>query len=266
MLEDTKKIEKYPAIQCAMQDDIVKVCGDGIPQPSQLRTMQMEYVITAPLVFDQNGNSASIEKWGSEEAARRSLDTLIDCSACEDCEWCVGCQGCYRCERSYECFECELCSGCEGCSWCEGCSRCSYSLGCKQCEWCVGCSGCEQCSWCSGRKGSSGRAGTPPRIPVIKDIHRAVYAAASAPGALEMDDWHHKCGNRHCRGGWAVALAGDAGIKLELRYGTWLAAMAIYDASGHDINPCRFYDGNDAALVDMKRLAETEHGRGMGSE
>jgi hypothetical protein len=36
--------------------------------------------------------------------------------------------------------------------------------------------------------------------------------------------------------------------------------MLIYDASdpAFKINPARFYDGNDAALADMKRLAELE--------
>lgn len=98
---------------------------------------------------------------------------------------------------------------------------------------------------------------------MIENIHSAVYAAASAPGALEMGAWHI-CGNRHCRGGWTVALAGEAGRELERRYGTPMAAMMIYDASGYEINPCRFFDGNDAALADMKRLAEAELVRRTG--
>ena len=68
----------------------------------------------------------------------------------------------------------------------------------------------------------------------------------------------HTCENTHCRGGWAVALAGPAGKVLESFYNWELAAMMIYDASapGFKINPARFYDSNEDALADMKRLAE----------
>ena len=37
-----------------------------------------------------------------------------------------------------------------------------------------------------------------------------------------------------------------------------LAAMLIYRESGYPINPARFYDGNEASLADMRRLAEAE--------
>jgi len=55
-----------------------------------------------------------------------------------------------------------------------------------------------------------------------------------------------------------VTLAGKEGKKLEKFHGTALAAMLIYDASdpGYKINPGRFYDLNEDALADMKRLAE----------
>jgi hypothetical protein len=102
------------------------------------------------------------------------------------------------------------------------------------------------------------RAGPPP-IPVIPDIHRAIYAAASNPRALEMVDVH-RCKNTHCRGGWAVHLAGEAGYALEAFYNWELAAILIYDASDptYKINPARFYDSNEDALADMKRLAFPE--------
>ena len=93
-------------------------------------------------------------------------------------------------------------------------------------------------------------------VPVIPDIHKAIYAAASNPKALEMSSWH-KCEKTHCRAGWVVTLAGEAGRKLEARYDTLLAAMKIYDASDPQfkINPCRFFDTNEDALADMKKLA-----------
>ena len=58
-----------------------------------------------------------------------------------------------------------------------------------------------------------------------------------------------------------VTLAGKAGHDLEEFYNWELAAMLIYDASdpGFKINPARFYDENDVALADMKKLAEGAH-------
>ena len=72
-----------------------------------------------------------------------------------------------------------------------------------------------------------------------------------------MGAWH-SCETTHCRAGWVVHLAGEAGAALEKRFGTLLAAMKIYDASDPDyrINPCRFFDDNISALADMKALAE----------
>ena len=94
--------------------------------------------------------------------------------------------------------------------------------------------------------------------PIIQNIHAVVYAAASVPGALNMNNWH--CGTTHCRAGWVVTLAGEAGRILEGKIGTPAAAMAIYMAS----DPARweneplpdFYCSNSEALTDMKRMAE----------
>jgi hypothetical protein len=72
-----------------------------------------------------------------------------------------------------------------------------------------------------------------------------------------MQKWH-TCGTTHCRAGWVVHLAGDAGYALERFHNTALAAQIIYRESGYKINPCRFYDNNEDALADMKRLAEGE--------
>jgi hypothetical protein len=67
----------------------------------------------------------------------------------------------------------------------------------------------------------------------------------------------HICEKTHCRGGWAIALCGEAGLALQRFYNWELAAMLIYDASdpSFKISPARFYDDNDVALADMKRLA-----------
>jgi hypothetical protein len=95
-----------------------------------------------------------------------------------------------------------------------------------------------------------------PEIPVITDIHKAVYAAVTNPNHnLDMSDWH-SCETTHCRAGWIIHLAGKEGYALEERTDTVFAAMQIYKASGYEISPCRFFDSNEEALEDMKRLAE----------
>jgi len=96
-----------------------------------------------------------------------------------------------------------------------------------------------------------------PQIPVIEHLHQKLYAAVSQPDALDMTDWH-TCATTHCRAGWVVTLAGEAGEALEQFHDTMLAAMLIYDAScpEYRINPVRFHDSNEDAMADMKRLAE----------
>jgi hypothetical protein len=74
-----------------------------------------------------------------------------------------------------------------------------------------------------------------------------------------MSNWH-TCAKTHCRAGWIVTLAGEAGKALERFYDTPLAAMKIYDASSSlpPVSPVRFFEPNDAALADMARMAELE--------
>ena len=92
-------------------------------------------------------------------------------------------------------------------------------------------------------------------VPIIPDIHRAVYEAASKPDALNMGSWH-ACDTTHCRAGWIVALAGSGGKALEWAMGTPAAAAIIYFASDPKIERIPdFYASNEAALEDMKRLA-----------
>jgi hypothetical protein len=95
-------------------------------------------------------------------------------------------------------------------------------------------------------------------IPVIADIHQKVLEAASQPDALDMGAWH-TCDTTHCRAGWVVHLAGEAGRKLERQTSTLFAAMQIYAASSTvRVSPPRFYEQNEIALADMKRCAEEE--------
>jgi len=224
-------------------------------------------------ITDKNGNRASVEYFGSEEKAQATLDSLKNCkdctncsdcsgcsgcSYCSDCSGCSGCSGCSYCSYCSYCSDCSYCSCCSGCSGCSGCSDCSGCSGCSDCSGCSGCSYCSDCSGCSDcsdKKGDKGKA--PISVPVIPEIHKAVYAAASAPQALDMGTWH-TCETTHCRAGWVVKLAGPDGKALENRFNNELAAMMIYSASDpeYKINPCRFYDTNEAALEDMRKLAE----------
>jgi hypothetical protein len=73
-----------------------------------------------------------------------------------------------------------------------------------------------------------------------------------------MTDWH-TCDTTHCRAGWAVHLAGEAGAKLERQTSTLFAAMQIYKASSPiSVSPVRFFESNEVALEDMKTCAEKE--------
>ncbi len=69
----------------------------------------------------------------------------------------------------------------------------------------------------------------------------------------------HVCETTHCRAGWAVALAGEAGYALEQQTDWGFAAMQIYKASSPiRVSPNRFYESNEAAMKDIIRCAEEE--------
>ena len=96
-------------------------------------------------------------------------------------------------------------------------------------------------------------------IPKIENIHQKVFAAASGKNALNMGNWHTG-DTTHCRAGWVVHLAGEAGKALEQHTTTAFAAMQIYHKSNPDVpvSPLRFYESNEVAMADMKRCAEEE--------
>ena len=89
----------------------------------------------------------------------------------------------------------------------------------------------------------------------IKDIHSRLFEVASQPGALDMARWH-TCETTHCRAGWVVHLAGDAGRIMEQLLSTPTAAALIYAASDPELAKIPdFYATNDEAMADIKRLA-----------
>ena len=73
-----------------------------------------------------------------------------------------------------------------------------------------------------------------------------------------MSSWH-TCETTHCRAGWVVNLAGEAGVTLEGQTTTEFAAMMIYKNSSEiRVSPTRFYESNEVAMADIKRCAELE--------
>lgn len=97
-------------------------------------------------------------------------------------------------------------------------------------------------------------------VPKIDDIHREVYAAASRPGALNMTVWSSHCGTVHCRAGWVVTLAGEAGAALREKVGTPAAAALIYQVSDPEMSrDPDWCTSKDAALADMARMARAEN-------
>jgi hypothetical protein len=63
-------------------------------------------------------------------------------------------------------------------------------------------------------------------------------------------------GNKCSAEYWGTKEAAQG--ALEKFHGALLAGQLIYRESGSPINPCRFFDSNDEALADMKRMAELE--------
>ena len=97
-----------------------------------------------------------------------------------------------------------------------------------------------------------------PKIPVVKNIDSAILAAVKAEGGkLEMARWHG-CGTTHCRGGWAITLAGAAGRKLEEATTSELAAILIYQKSRPKMPIPNFYASNADAMADLEACAAKE--------
>lgn len=177
-----------------------------------------------------------------------------------------GCWNCFDCSYCSGCHDCSYCFKCSDCSGCYSCSDCSNCFNCHDCSYCHRCSYCSSCFRCSSLKNArpveveEGESSDNPmaHIPVIPNIHQRVFEAASHPGALEMDNWN-TCDTTHCRAGWVVTLAGEAGRKLEAATSTLFAAMQIYHKSSPiPVSPTQFFETNEAAMQDMERCAKEE--------
>ena len=91
----------------------------------------------------------------------------------------------------------------------------------------------------------------------IESPHRKILAAIGKGGCLNMQTWH-TCKTTHCRAGWLVTLAGDAGKMLEACYGSSTAGALIHLASCEEKVVPNFYASDEDALADIKRLAALE--------
>ncbi len=93
-------------------------------------------------------------------------------------------------------------------------------------------------------------------VPVIESVHAKILSSIKAGGKLEMGAWH-TCETTHCRAGWVVTLAGEAGKKLEEQYGTPAAAALIECKSEPRLEwkVPNYYASNDAALEQIRELA-----------
>ena len=107
--------------------------------------------------------------------------------------------------------------------------------------------------------GEANLSGADLRDWVVPSLNRKILAAIGDGGTVDMSDWH-KCETTHCRAGWAVHLAGAVGRTLEFCLGTNAAAALIYRESCPALEGKipDFYATNDAAMADIKRLAELE--------
>ena len=72
----------------------------------------------AQWLTDANGNRASVEYFGTIEAAQAALDGLkgctdcTNCTNCTDCTLCAYCSGCLGCTHSFDCLRCTYCHYC----------------------------------------------------------------------------------------------------------------------------------------------------------
>jgi hypothetical protein len=92
-----------------------------------------------------------------------------------------------------------------------------------------------------------------PDVPVIEQLDAKILAAVeNGAGKLDMSRWH-SCQTTHCRAGWAITLAGDAGKALEEKYGPHHAGRMLYIASTGRVP--HFFADNAGAMEDMRACA-----------
>ena len=103
--------------------------------------------------------------------------------------------------------------------------------------------------------GANLRGANLPPIPVVEQLDSKILAAIEGGGRLKMETWH-TCETTHCRYGWAITMAGEAGRVLEGQIGPLTAGALIYWKSAGHIPA---YTGDDdEVLADIRARAEAE--------
>jgi len=103
-------------------------------------------------------------------------------------------------------------------------------------------------------------------IPVVERLHQRMLEAIGAEAAgLDMGSWHNEasepaCSTTHCRAGWAIHLAGEAGYALEAKIGPGAAGALIHLASCPWMERVPDFSAidNEVALADIRACAERE--------
>jgi hypothetical protein len=98
------------------------------------------------------------------------------------------------------------------------------------------------------------RAYLPTSIKVKNLDARILEILESGEGQIDMSSWH-TCETTHCRAGWAIMLAGEAGRVLEDIYGPSAAGAIIYASSYPDLPIPDFVASDEDALADMRERA-----------
>ena len=95
-----------------------------------------------------------------------------------------------------------------------------------------------------------------PYAPKIAGLEAQILnAVTSGAGTLNMESWH-TCETTHCRAGWAIQLAGEAGRVLESVFGPSVAGALIYQASCGYVPD--FHASDAHALADIRARAAAE--------
>ena len=91
-----------------------------------------------------------------------------------------------------------------------------------------------------------------PEVPVVERLDAKILERIEGGAGLEMGSWH-TCETTHCRAGWAVHMAGEAGYALERLYGPQRTGRMIYTASVGRVP--HFFASNERALEDLREQA-----------
>lgn len=92
-----------------------------------------------------------------------------------------------------------------------------------------------------------------PDVPFVEALDAKILnVIESGKGKLRMETWH-RCETTHCRAGWAITLAGEAGAELEAKHGAQQAGTMIYRASVGRVP--HFFATDQRALEDIREQA-----------